>query len=258
MFVIYEGEILKKRRKKTWAELHGWEAKLAKRSMEEMKKRKRFPSREDAFEYWFVKYEKYPKWLRNRLVIKGIGKSLFKKGRGFYEREILSKLTEIDEERLIAQKRAFIDGFEYLFTFTYDGAKYTEKTFRKGIRKCLRELERTEGWKYVGVWQCGQNNKRLYLRAMVKTGNGEIIGGLEKVRDFQMRGKWMKPTLQSTYFNERFGRTSVETLDKEKMTAYCHHWGMFLQIFNKRKAQTFASKRTPYQFLKGITKDFIK
>ena len=50
-----------------------------------------------------------------------------------------------------------------------------------------------------------------------------------------MRGKWMKPTLQSTYFNERFGRTSVEILDKEKMTAYCHHWGEFLKILTKGK-----------------------
>jgi hypothetical protein len=249
---------LKKRRKKTWAELHAWEMKVVARSQKEMKKKKRFPSREEAFEHWFAKYAKEPKWLRNLLMIRGMRNSLCGKGGCYSEPEILAKLARIDEKRLIAEKRAFIDGFEYLFTFTYDGAKYTEKTFRKGIKKCLRGLERTEGWKYVAVWQRGQNNKRLYLRAMVKTGNGEIIGGLEKVRDFQMRGKWMKPTLQSTYFNERFGRTSVEILDKEKMTAYRHHWGEFLKIFNKTKAETFASKRTPYQFLQGITRDFIR
>jgi hypothetical protein len=249
---------LKKRRKKTWAELHAWERKLVERSIKEEKKKKHFPSWEDAFAYWLAKYDKYPKWLRNRFIVKGMTKSIYAKGGVYSNKDILSKLTRIDAKRLIAEKRAFIDGFEYLFTFTYDGAKYTEKTFKKGIRKCLRKLGRTQGWKYVGVWQRGQNNKRLYLRAMIKTGNGEIIGGLEKVRDFQMRGKWMKPTLQSTYFNEQFGRTTVEILDKEKMTAYRHHWGTFLRIFNKRDAQTFASKRTPYQFLKGLTVDFIK
>ena len=249
---------MKRRRKKTWVELHNWETKLANRAIEEKKKKKHFSSWDDAFEYWLAKYDKYPKWLRIHLTIKGMLKSTYANGGWHSTKDILSKLARIDKKRLIAEKRAFIDGFEYLFTFTYDGAKYTEKTFRRSIIKHLRMLERTEDWKYVGVWQCGKNNKRLYLRAMVKTGNGEIIGGLEKVRDFQMRGKWMKPTLQSTYFNERFGRTSVEILDKEKMTAYCHHWGEFLRIFNKRKAKTFASKRTPYQFLKGITRDFIR
>lgn len=249
---------MKKRKKKTWMERHARLIKIAARSQEEMKKKKRFPTREDAFEHWFAKYERLPKWLRNRLIIKGMGNSVYTKGIIYSEQEILEKLAEIDERRLIAEKRAFIDGFEYLFTFTYDGAKCTEKTFRKGIKKCLRGLERTEGWKYVGVWQRGQNNKRLYLRAMVKTGNGEIVGGLEKVRHFQMRGKWMKPTLQSIYFNERFGCTSVEILDKEKMTAYRHHWGEFLKIFNKTKAKTFASKRTPYQLLKNTTTKILE
>ena len=239
-------------------ERHARLIKIAARSQEEMKKKKRFPTREDAFEHWFAKYERLPKWLRNRLIIKGMGNSVYTKGIIYSEQEILEKLAEIDERRLIAEKRAFIDGFEHLFTFTYDGAKCTEKTFRKGIKKCLRGLERTEGWKYVGVWQRSRNNKRLYLQALVKTKGGEIIGGLEKVRDFQMRGKWMKTTLQSPYFNERFGRTSVDILDKEKTAAYRHHLDSFLQAFNKKKAKIIASRRMPYRLLKGTRAEIIE
>ena len=124
--------------------------------------------------------------------------------------------------------------------------------------KCLRQLARNEEWKFVGVWQRSRNNKRLYLQALVKTGNGEIIGGLEKVRDFQMRGKWMKTTLQSPYFNERFGRTSVEILDKEKTSAYRHHLDSFLQVFNKKKAKIIASRRKPYRLLKGTSTEILE
>ena len=204
------------------------------------------------------RYENYSKWLRNRLILKGMRNSRFAQWGRFTEAQILEKITNIDKARVIAQKHEFLDSFEYSFTFTYDNAKNTEKTFKKGLLKCLRQLERKHGWRYVGIWQRGKNNKRLYLQALVKTGNGEIIGGVEKVRDFQMRGKWMKSTTQSVYFNERFGRTSVEKLSKERMEHYRHHVGSFLEVFNKEKAETIASRKTPYQLLKGLSTKFIK
>ena len=90
---------MKKRRKKTWAELHAAETKIAKRSMKEMKKKKHFSSWDDAFEYWLAKYDKYPKWLRNHFIVKGMLKSAYANGGWHPTKDILSKLARIDEKR---------------------------------------------------------------------------------------------------------------------------------------------------------------
>ena len=214
----------------------------------------RFDTYDEAFEHWFKKYEHRSKWRRNRLILKRMSDS---RCHSFLHchpssQEIKEKLAKIDEARLNAEKQALIEEFEYLFTFTYDDAKNSEKAFKKDIKKCLRGLERRHGWVYLGVWMRSRNNGRLYAQALVKTKDGEIVGGLEEVKDFQMRGRWMKSTLQSPYFNERFGRTVVERFDKAKIEQYQHHIGTFLERVNGEKSKRFWARKIS----RRLTKDF--
>lgn len=253
-------KIEKKLRKyDSWEYQYKQQLKKERYLKKQAKMKQSFSSSEEAMEYWLRQIPHFSIRFRNWYVVRRMeNNTIIKHGKRWSRAVVLEKLAQMDETHLKAERLAILDSVEYLFTFTYDDAKYTERTFKKGICKCLRRLARKQKWKYIGVWQRGRNNKRLYLQAIVKTGNGEIIGGLEKVRDFHMRGKWMKTTLQSTYFNERFGRTSVEILDKEKMEEYRHHVGRFIEILNKKKAKIFASRKIKYRVLKGMTKEDIQ
>ena len=155
---------------------------------------------------------------------------------------------------LIGLKTAILLSLDYLFTFTYDGEKYTERKFRRGIVGQLKKLARKEKWHYVGFWMRGKTNNRLYLQAVV---SGKMVGELEEVRDFQKRGGWKKTTLQSTYFNGLFGRTTVELLDVKDKT-YSHRIGRFLEALQAEKAKAIFYKKEDYALLKSIKEDEIE
>ena len=133
---------LQKERKKhtSWEYLSKIQNKQSAQIRKEQRNKRLFENSETAFEYWFKRYENYSKWLRNRLILKGMRNSRFAQWGRFTEAQILEKITNIDKARVIAQKHEFLDSFEYSFTFTYDNAKNTEKNFQKRIVKVFTAI----------------------------------------------------------------------------------------------------------------------
>lgn len=235
-------------RNKKWLKEQRRQRKWKKEVLDSRGKLIRFDSFDEAFDYWFYRYENLPRWLRNYFMDKGMSKS----GYPYTNLRLGARLKEIDETRLKIKKRAFVTSFEYLFIFTYDSAKNGQRAFKRRIKRELRILERRNGWKYVGVWKQSKNNGRVYLQALVKTKDGEIIGGIERVRDFQKRGRWLKTTMQSRYFNERFGRTIVETLDKGKEEEYQYHVERFLESYNEENAKRIWGRKIPRRLRRDL------
>ena len=58
--------------------------------------------------------------------------------------------------RVRMSRKAYLAGFNYFCTFTYDDRKHTEESFKKGIRTCLRNFCYRKNWKYMGVWMMKQ------------------------------------------------------------------------------------------------------
>lgn len=64
----------------------------------------------------------------------------------------------LDKRNLLIRKirfvrKAYLNRFNYFATFTYDSAKHTEHTFKKGLSSALAKLHSRKGWKYMGVWE---------------------------------------------------------------------------------------------------------
>ena len=98
----------------------------------------------------------------------------------------------LDKRNLLIRKirfvrKAYLNRFNYFATFTYDSAKHTEHTFKKGLASALAKLHSRKGWKYMGVWE---------------------------------RSKRMRLTIQNTYFNQRFGRSDFESIDQSIKQLY--------------------------------------
>ena len=54
------------------------------------------------------------------------------------------------------RRKAYLNKWNYFVTFTYNGKKHTEETFRKKLRKCLSNLHTRRGWNFMGVWERGE------------------------------------------------------------------------------------------------------
>ena len=113
--------------------------------------------------------------------------------------------------------------FNYFVTFTYDGAKHDEESFRKGLKNCFRNFCFRKGWRYVGVWERSPEKKRLHFHGLFYIPEGTMPGELIEVEDYSFKTHARQKTVQNTYFNERFGRSDFEELDPmglRKATAY--------------------------------------
>lgn len=95
----------------------------------------------------------------------------------------------------------------YFVTFTYDDKKHAPESFKKSLSQTLYNFSSRHGWKYIGVWEKGDENGRLHFHAIIRTPEGKMIGDLFEKRDYDVVNHKMQTTTQNTYFNERFGRT---------------------------------------------------
>lgn len=112
----------------------------------------------------------------------------------------------------MARKASLVD-FNYFCTFTYDGEKHTEESFKKKLKICFRNLCNRKKWKYMGVWERSPKKKRLHFHGLFYISEGSMPGEIIQKRDYSLSAKKMKNTFQNTYFNEKFGRSDFEPID---------------------------------------------
>ena len=83
--------------------------------------------------------------------------------------------------------------------------------------QCLQRFCCRKKWKYIGVWERGNNTDRLHFHAIMYI--PEMVGELISKKDFDTKHKKMQTTLQNTFFNNKFGRTDFMPItDKRHIT----------------------------------------
>ncbi len=122
------------------------------------------------------------------------------------ERNLISR-------RVRMVRKANLAKFNYFCTFTYDDKKHTEESFRKGLQTCFRNLCNRKGWKYMGVWERSPEKQRLHFHGLFAIPENAMTGGFITVKDYSTTGNKMQKSVQSIYFNERFGRNDFKELD---------------------------------------------
>ena len=117
----------------------------------------------------------------------------------------------------------------YVFTFTYDDKKCTRYSFRKQLRRTLKQF----GWHYIGVWKRSKSSNRLYFYAAIRINEGGMVGMNVKIKEYQRKAGKRISVIKNTYFSERFGSTVVNPLQRANRKL----WKILLGEINKKRAK---------------------
>ena len=114
-------------------------------------------------------------------------------------------------------------------------------TFYKKLRAYLKNKVTRSGWKYYGVWEGCDGQKRLHFHALMYIPDGTMPGNPVKDKRYNTSKHKLKETVGNTEFNEKFGRSDVqEIIEPMKEQAYQY----VLKYLNKG-GKTMVSKNCP-------------
>jgi len=111
-------------------------------------------------------------------------------------------------------RKANLADFNYFCTFTYSNELHTEQSFKKTLKKTFDNFASRKGWKYMGVWERSPEKQRLHFHGLFHIPDGTIPGELTTKRDYSTTSRKMQETVQSEYFNERFGRNDFRQINE--------------------------------------------
>ena len=132
--------------------------------------------------------------------------------KAFVDKNLEREKTNAIKRRVRLNRKLRLQRWDYFVTFTYSDELHTEETFRKKLANTLKHLVARKGWKYVGVWERGNDTDRLHFHGIFHIPDGNMIGNLEEVKDYDTRNHRMQTTLQNTHFLKHFGRNDFRQI----------------------------------------------
>lgn len=178
--------------------------------------------------------------------MKGFFKNV-KAAESYVDKKIGDKKRAGQERAKRFRRKANNVKFEYFVTFTYDDKKQTEESFEKKLMITLRTLALRHGWKYMGVWERGENG-RLHFHAFVKFPKGEMPGELEQIKDYNFRLHDMKTIMQNTYFFKKFGRNDFSPILQQKVE-YAKALRYIMKYITKDGTRIVSSRGIPMYYV---------
>ena len=130
----------------------------------------------------------------------------------FVDKNLKRMKTNAIKRRVRLNRKLQLQHWDYFVTFTYSDELLTEETFRKKLTNTLKHLVARKGWKYVGVWERGNDTDRLHFHGIFHIPDGGMIGNLEEIKDYDTRNHRMQTTLQNTHFLKHFGRNDFKPI----------------------------------------------
>ena len=115
------------------------------------------------------------------------------------------------------RRKAYLNRWNYFVTFTYNGKKHTEETFRKKLRKCLSNLHTRRGWNFMGVWERGEETGRLHFHCILYVPAGQMVGKIAHKKEYSKRLGKVKETFSNDFFERKFGKNDFEELSIMEM-----------------------------------------
>ena len=134
----------------------------------------------------------------------------------------------------LLHKRVRILYPNYFCTFTYDSSKVTAEQFKRKLMQTLYNFSTRYGWKYVGAWEEGGENGRIHFHALIRIPEGQMVGELYEVRDYDTRNHKMRTSYLNSYFTERFGRTDFQKINEHVLTDSVMYLVKYIEKSGKR------------------------
>lgn len=210
-------------------------------------------TKKELFNELYQKYINLSKKERKNRILEGL--------KPYFDNfEILKLFVDVNIERkrrnLICRRvrmcrKANLAGFNYFCTFTYDNQKHTETSFKKGIKACLRNMCYRKNWKYMGVWERAPKTSRLHFHGLFNIPEGTMPGELNKIRDYDTISFKIQESIQSSYFNERFGRSDFKEID-ENEKRLGNALAYLMKYIEKTGEKIVYSKGLPQYFISDI------
>ena len=166
------------------------------------------------------------------------------------------KLRNLICRRTRMVRKANLAGFNYFCTFTYDNAMHDEASFRKKFLNTLSHMSSRKGWKYMGVWERAPKSKRLHFHGLFSIPEGTLPGSIKVVKSYSTRIGKVQYSYQSSYFNERFGRSDFSLIDGYENTLG-NAISYVMKYMEKTGEKVVYSKRLYQYFISDILEDDI-
>lgn len=176
--------------------------------------------------------------------------------KSFVETQFERKQRNLICRRVRMARKANLANFNYFCTFTYDSSKHTEETFKKKLKTCFRNFCFRNNWRYMGVWERAPESNRLHFHGLFNIPDNSMPGELKEVSDYDTRSHRMRTTIQSSYFNERFGRSDFEEID-ENERRLGHALAYLMKYIEKTGEKIVYSKGLPQYFISDILDEDI-
>ena len=225
---------------------------------EPAKPKKKYVKRSDIFEKLYVESEDMSKKARRKFLRKGM-RPYFKKEQdadAYVDSKLDAKLRNLIARKTRFIRKAYLNDFNYFVTFTYDDAKHDEMSFRKKLLNTLSHLQARKGWRYMGVWERAPKTKRLHFHGLFYIPEGTIPGELIEVKDYNTNSHKMQLTLQSEYFNARFGRNDFERVD-ENLVKMGNAMSYILKYIDKTHEKIVYSRKLPVYVISDIDENDV-
>ena len=175
--------------------------------------------------------------------------------KSFVRAHLERKERNLIMRRIRLTRKANLQEFNYFCTFTYDNKLHTEESFRYKLKHTLSNFSKRKGWKYIGVWERSSENKRLHFHGILYIPDGTMPGELIEVNDYSLKTHRRQVTHQNTYFNRRFGRSDMESIEdpRRKGDALAY----LLKYIEKTGEKIVYSKGLPQYFISDILEDDV-
>ncbi|MBS5850352.1 MAG: hypothetical protein KIC36_05085 [Clostridium sp.] len=165
------------------------------------------------------------------------------------------KLRNLICRRVRLTRKVNLQEFNFFCTFTYDGEKHTEESFKKKLQGCFKMMCHRKDWKYVGVWERSPEKHRLHFHGLFYIPEGSMPGKLIEVMDYSPIKKRVQKTVQNTYFNERFGRSDFKAVEDRSMLGEAVAY--LTKYMEKTGEKMVYSKGLPQFFISDIMDEDI-
>ena len=213
-------------------------------------------TRKELFEELYQKNIDLPRRQRKAVILAAM-RPYFKTedaAEYYVDANLRRKTRNLIERRVRMTRKVNLQEFNFFVTFTYNSELHTEESFQAELKNCLKNLSTRKHWKYIGVWERSPKKGRLHFHGLFYIPEGTMPGKMLDVEDYNFNSRRRQVTHQNTYFNERFGRSDFEPIERGDIGAAIAY---IVKYIEKSGEKIVYSKGLPQFFISDIMEEDV-
>lgn len=115
------------------------------------------------------------------------------------------------------KRKAYLNQWNYFVSFTFSDDKCSEEIFRRKLLKCLSNFHTRRGWRYMGVFERGENNDRLHFHGLFYIPQGQMVGNVCEKKDYSLKLGKMVTRHENDFFEKTFGRNDFDEVTEMEL-----------------------------------------